>query len=262
MRRNGYTTRTARKGFSIIELLIALIIIGILAAILIPLIANRSQKARIAAAESDIERLAVGMDSVAVDTGYYPRLFMLNDSSGPDRDGMLQTDGSGYGDDTNRQYSNPGGSPVVQGVNQLFFFTAYPRVGVLVDASTGSELRSRLTTNETDFNWNGSYVNWGRDADSTTGLPDGIPDDPWGNNYLLIVPSGETPGSTPQLAGIVIEPDGTVDANPTINGVGVTNGGDFDRPTLVSLGPDGVPGSVGSLGDICTGDDIFREFGP
>lgn len=257
MRRNGHISRKRQRGFSIIELLIALIIIGILAAILIPLIANRTEKARIAAAESDLERMALGMDSIAIDVGYYPRLFLLNDSSGADRDGMLQTTGAGGGDDTVRQYVNAGASPVTQNLDQLFMYVAYPRVGSLVDAGIGSDLRQRMATNETDFNWNGSYVNWRLDSNLAGDLPDGIPDDPWGNNYLLFVGPGVDASGTSRQGGVLLEPDGIIESSSYLNSPTQV----FDRPTLLSMGPDGVPGS-GVGGQFGQGDDIVRQFGP
>ncbi|HMZ51991.1 MAG TPA: prepilin-type N-terminal cleavage/methylation domain-containing protein, partial [Candidatus Sumerlaeota bacterium] len=72
-------SRRRRAGFSIIELLVAIIIIGILVAVLIPVVANRTAQARLARAQSDLKNLGEAEERVGVDTGFYIRLFALND---------------------------------------------------------------------------------------------------------------------------------------------------------------------------------------
>ncbi len=278
MRLNTMTRRSA-TGFSILELLIALIIIGILAVILIPLLSNRAKQARIRAAESDLERIATAQDMVAVDTGYFVRLFMLNDRPGPDADGEFLrpaggTDVTGNDYDSTGQYQTAG----YFNTNNLFFDIVYPRVGV--NPPNGTELRTRLVRDETSFNWNGPYVNWQEDEnfytdsafDDQEPRPDGIPDDPWGNNYLLFVPNGDTINGSSQQGGLVLEPDGDIvqsadfplgSASPEVTSIDCNV---FDRPTLLSLGPNGLPGN--GLGDASpearmgAGDDIVRKFGP
>ena len=47
-----------QSGFTMVELLIAIIIIGILVAIIVPVLSNRASDARIAAAKADLEAIA------------------------------------------------------------------------------------------------------------------------------------------------------------------------------------------------------------
>lgn len=62
----------SRAGFTMIELLLVLAILAILAAIVIPKLAGRSEQARVTAAQTEISNLETALDSYEVDTGSYP----------------------------------------------------------------------------------------------------------------------------------------------------------------------------------------------
>ena len=61
-----------RAGFSLIELLIVVVIIGILAAIAIPQFANTKGKALVAKVKSDLRQLATAEEAYFYGTGQYP----------------------------------------------------------------------------------------------------------------------------------------------------------------------------------------------
>lgn len=65
--------RSNIKAFTMIEIMLVVIIIGILAAMVIPNLSGRSKQARVAAAKADIQaNIATALDLFEVDIGRYP----------------------------------------------------------------------------------------------------------------------------------------------------------------------------------------------
>jgi general secretion pathway protein G len=61
------------SGFTLIELMLVLTILGILAGLVLPNLAHRSGEARITAAQTQISTFGNALDQFEVDCGYYPR---------------------------------------------------------------------------------------------------------------------------------------------------------------------------------------------
>ncbi len=66
-------TRTARRGFTLVEMLLVLVILATLAAIVYPKVMGRSKEARITAAQTQIANFKTALNLFEVDTGDYPR---------------------------------------------------------------------------------------------------------------------------------------------------------------------------------------------
>ena len=73
--RNPKSEIAARRarGFTLIELLLVLVILGVLAAIVVPKFAGRTEQARQTAAQSQIATFGTALDAFEVDNGYYPK---------------------------------------------------------------------------------------------------------------------------------------------------------------------------------------------
>src|SRR5436853_4422341 len=63
----------ARRGFTLVELLLVLMILGVLAAIVIPKFSGRTEQAKEQAAVTQLSTFRTALDSFEVDNGYYPK---------------------------------------------------------------------------------------------------------------------------------------------------------------------------------------------
>jgi len=62
-----------QRAFTLIELLLVLVILGVLAAIVVPKFSGRTEQARVTAATSQIATFSTALDAFEIDNGYYPK---------------------------------------------------------------------------------------------------------------------------------------------------------------------------------------------
>ena len=68
-----HVRHSPQQAFTLVELLLVLVILGILAAIVLPRFTNRTKQAQTAAAQTQISNFKVALDAFDVDNGYYPK---------------------------------------------------------------------------------------------------------------------------------------------------------------------------------------------
>ena len=61
-----------QRGFSLIEIMVVVVILGILASIVVPKIINRPDEARVVKAKSDVLAIQNALDLYKLDNGFYP----------------------------------------------------------------------------------------------------------------------------------------------------------------------------------------------
>jgi prepilin-type N-terminal cleavage/methylation domain-containing protein len=150
-----------KKGFTVVELLVVMVIIAFLAGLLLPAIRKSRSKALIDKAKSEMANLASVMTMVKMDTGYYVRLCDLDEVD--TQQVMAYWDGSKDSTDS-----------------------VTPLVNLLTGGGTWDGPYITYQTKAIYQADNGSHPT---DATGRWDLnriaPEGTPLDPWGHTYLV-----------------------------------------------------------------------------
>lgn len=65
-------TTSRQRGFTLIEIMVVVVILGVLAALVVPQIMSRPEQAKITAARSDIKAIATALEIYKLDNHRYP----------------------------------------------------------------------------------------------------------------------------------------------------------------------------------------------
>ncbi|MCR3765717.1 type II secretion system major pseudopilin GspG [Pseudomonas aeruginosa] len=65
-------THFKQRGFTLIEIMVVVVILGVLAALVVPQIMSRPDQAKVTAAQSDIKAIAMALDIYKLDNHGYP----------------------------------------------------------------------------------------------------------------------------------------------------------------------------------------------
>ncbi len=171
-----------KKGFTVVELLIVMVIIAFLAGLLLPAIRKSRSKAMIDKARAEMANLASMMTMVKLDVGWYVRLCDLRDPSlaGSNRSDYPVANGTNNGNDLNGTYT------LVYADN---------------NGNDTTDAESEITQGH---NWDGPYITFqpniiyrsdngsvpivaasGWSSNLENVVPYGTPLDPWGRTYLV-----------------------------------------------------------------------------
>ena len=73
LRNTTLAPRRHARGFTLVEMLLVLVILGVLAAIVYPKVAGRGEQARVTSTQTQISAFRTALDAFEVDNGFYPR---------------------------------------------------------------------------------------------------------------------------------------------------------------------------------------------
>ncbi|MDE3737357.1 MULTISPECIES: type II secretion system major pseudopilin GspG [Pseudomonas] len=65
-------TQSQQRGFTLIEIMVVVVILGVLAALVVPQLMSRPDQAKVTAAQSDIKAIAMALDIYRLDNHVYP----------------------------------------------------------------------------------------------------------------------------------------------------------------------------------------------
>ena len=85
-REKRVSARTASRGFTLVELLLVLIILALIGGLVLPNIIGRAEGAKAKAASTQIDRLAMAVETYYMDTNSFPETLdqLVDNSSGTD----------------------------------------------------------------------------------------------------------------------------------------------------------------------------------
>ncbi len=211
MKRN----KTGERGFTLMEIVVVLAVIGLLAAILTPMVLTYLEDAKRSKAEGDVQQIAAAIAKLAKDVDHFPAYTNGTQTAGAATiellcgPGNVPTKAPGVtGWNGIPAASAPCGTDGATKVDQL--------VNHLVKNEPGGTTTTRYATGARGRVWRGPYL-------------EKIGEDPYGNSYVVNIKNA--PADSAVAAKVVwmlsAGPDGKIDTNGDFNAdAGPAVGGD------------------------------------
>ncbi|MBW7998196.1 MAG: prepilin-type N-terminal cleavage/methylation domain-containing protein [Candidatus Glassbacteria bacterium] len=167
------------KGFTLIEIIVAVALVAILSAAVAPSVLNNIAMGRISRTQSDVQAIASGVMRFKSDTGKYPRLDTPAnpDTLGEAFDFLVSTNGTWPTLVTNANWPSSAAALVTGiGAGSAQTITNHLIIGQNDYATTTSDtyIRANNPEDPTDVGFRQGYIS-------------SDPPDPWGNRYMINV---------------------------------------------------------------------------
>lgn len=233
---NKRTCSTSRAGFTLIELLVVIAIIGILAAMLIPVIQKVREKAKIMQAKTEMQQIVVAVNDYESAYGRLPATSQaLNSVAG-------LADDFTYGG----IFKTPGGAPYDVQASGSYHAENSEVMAMLLDLERFPNGQPTINAGHVKNPQQRSFLPVRMAADiSSPGVgPDGVYRDPWGNPYVITLDlnnDGKARDAFYQSPRVSADPN---NANAGLNGLiplTISTGVVFEANSSVtvwSAGPD------------------------
>ena len=191
----------AQRGFTLIEAAVAIAVVGILSAIIVPLVVKNLQDSQIARAKNDVQVIAAAVASQIKDTGRCPTL-----AGGPNMANGGGAAATGAGAAIWR--SGPQGVVNVAGIGPgagNSFVNLFTAAAAVVADYTAANTMFGSTANA-EFSYRGPYL----------GTDVAVKTDPWGSPYYILGYNANSQGVNGPIWIVCAGPDkGVLAANRT-----------------------------------------------
>ena len=179
-------------GFTMMEIIVVLAVVGVMAAVLSPMILNYVDDARKAKAERDVKVLAGLIVQLTRDTQHFPMYFDGTKTTGtPDIELLF----------------GPGNDPVDNSTSGQAWLGTTKKDDLanhlIINKPGGASNTNKYSTTGR-FSWKGPYL-------------DQLTVDPWGNRYLVNIKNGNPGDAAPGKVIWVLSggPNGKIETDPT-----------------------------------------------
>lgn len=187
------------RGMTMMEVIVVLAVIGVMAAVLTPMVMNYVEDSKVSRAQSDVKTIAGVILNLTRDVAHFP----------------LYTDGTKTtGTPDVELLRGPGNNPVDSDGNNKWLTTAADKVGELENHLIKNAPGGNKYPTTGRFHWKGPYL-------------EKVTEDPWGNRYLVNIKNANPADSAPKVVYAIscgangkceTDPNAAADSGPVAGG--------------------------------------------